>query len=325
MLAGMSRVEVRPFEAADIASAGALLAGRHRRHRLAQPLLSPRYETVDEATAQVRAAFEAEHASGTVATRAGEIIGYLLGAPKTNPVWGPNIWVEAAGQAVTEPEVMRDLYAVAATCWVQEGRTAQYALLPASDVELVRAWSRLGFGQQHIHAIQGVPSEAPSPSKVTVRPAAREDIPFLARLELELPRHQGLAPTFSAGKIPLLEESLAEWDEDFDNPDFATFVAELDGEVVGSAVGCALEKSSSHTGPARPDNAAFLGFAAVFPHARGAAAGRALGEAVLVWAAQSRFDSVVTDWRVTNLLSSRAWPALGFEETFVRMHRLIGY
>jgi hypothetical protein len=46
---------------------------------------------------------------------------------------------------------------------------------------------------------------------------------------------------------------------------------------------------------------------------------------VVSWAGTSGFDGVVTDWRVTNLLSSRAWPALGFAESFVRLHRLIGY
>jgi GNAT superfamily N-acetyltransferase len=95
--------------------------------------------------------------------------------------------------------------------------------------------------------------------------------------------------------------------------------------VAGAAVGCALEKSGSHTSLARPDNAGFLGFAAVFPSERGHGAGRALGEAVLEWAAQAGFGCVVIDWRVTNLLSSRTWPALGFAESFLRLHRLIGY
>jgi GNAT superfamily N-acetyltransferase len=104
-----------------------------------------------------------------------------------------------------------------------------------------------------------------------------------------------------------------------------TFVAEVDGRVVGSGIGCALEKSSSHVGPARPDNAGFLGFAAVLPEARGTGAGRALGETVGWWAAQAGFDSVVTDWRVTNLLSSRTWPRLGYRTTFLRLHRSIGY
>ncbi|BCJ62159.1 hypothetical protein Jiend_55810 [Micromonospora endophytica] len=324
---GMSRVEIRPFAAGDLTGCGALLAERHRRHRVTQPLLSPRFEAVEAAVAELTAVFKTGDASGAVAIRAGVPVGFVLGAPKTSPVWGPNIWVEAAGQAVTDAEVMRDLYAAAATRWVDEGRTAHYVVVPADDADLVRAWFRLGFGQQHAHAIR--PAERPVVASradgLSVRRATRADIPELARLDLELPTHQGRSPTFSAGRVGTIEESLADWADDIDNPDFATFVAVRDGMVIGSAIGCALEKSSSHLSLARPDNAGFLGFAAVFPSARGTGAGRALGEAVIGWAADSGFGSVVTDWRVTNLLSSRAWPRLGFTETFLRLHRTIGY
>jgi hypothetical protein len=34
---------------------------------------------------------------------------------------------------------------------------------------------------------------------------------------------------------------------------------------------------------------------------------------------------VATDWRQTNLLSSRTWAALGFVPTFLRLHRTVGY
>ncbi|SCL39001.1 Ribosomal protein S18 acetylase RimI [Micromonospora pallida] len=322
----MSRVEVRPLETADLADCGALLAARHRRHRTAQPLLSPRFEEPDAAVAELTAAFGTADASGAVAFRAGVPVGFLLGAPKPSPVWGPNVWVEAAGQAVTDAEVMRDLYGVAAARWVDEGRSAHYVLVPAHDTELARAWYRLGFGQQHAHAIRPATGPvAPPAPRLTVRRATRADIPMLARLDVELPVHQGRSPVFSAGQVTTVEENLAEWANDIDDPAYATFVVEHDGEVVGSATGCALELSSSHAGLARPENAGFLGFAAVFPPARGLGAGRALGEAVIEWAADSGFDSVVTDWRVTNLLSSRAWPALGFTETFLRLHRLVGY
>ena len=149
---------------------------------------------------------------------------------------------------------------------------------------------------------------------------------MLARLEVELPAHQALAPAFSSGALTTFEESQAEWEEDFNDPAYATFVVEHDGAVVGSAVGCALAKSSSHTGPNLPDRAAFLGFAAVLPEARGLGAGRALGEAVRGWAAaDGRFDAIATDWRETNLLSSRAWPALGYRSTFTRVHRLVDH
>jgi GNAT superfamily N-acetyltransferase len=256
------------------------------------------------------------------------MIGYLLGAPKPGEVWGPNIWVEAAGQATEDAETMRDMYALAASRWVDEGRVAQYVLVPAYDRDLVDAWFRLGFGQQHVHAIRPVPTPAPDRQRwgrVTVRRAVAADIPVLARLDVELPLHQSLAPTFSSATPGTVEESEAEWADDIDDPEYTTFVAERDGKVVGSAVGCSVEKSGAHKGVSRPDDAGFLGFAAVFPDARGAGAGRALGEAVLDWAATEGYASVVTDWRATNLLSSRAWPALGFTETFLRLHRHIGY
>ncbi len=78
-----------------------------------------------------------------------------------------------------------------------------------------------------------------------------------------------------------------------------------------------------HKGIVRPDNAGFLGFAAVLPDARGAGVGRALGTTVLDWAAAEGYPVVVTDWRATNLLSSRTWPKLGYRPTFLRLFRAI--
>ena len=317
---------VRSFAADDIPAAGALLAARHRAHRLSCPLLSPRYEHDVAATAEVAAAFALPGASGAVALQGESIAGFVLGAPKDSPVWGPNVWVDAAGQAAVEPELVRDMYGLAAARWVQESRSAQYVLVPASDENLLRAWYRLGFGQQQAHAVRPLPSEPPAaPPNVVVRRARRSDLPALARLEVELPRQHSLAPVFSASPVPSYEECLAGWEEDFDDPAYTTFVAEFEGAVVGSSIGCDLELSGSHPPLTRPDRAGFLAFAAVFPHARGLGAGRALGEAVIAWTAQAGYDCVATDWRVTNLLSSRTWPRLGFEESFIRLHRLIGY
>lgn len=274
----------------------------------------------------MRVIFESAEASGAVALVGGDVVGYLLGAPKQNAVWGPNLWMEAASHAVLTAEHIRDLYAFAARRWVDEGRTAHYVLMPTYDPAVVDAWNRLAFGQQHMHAVRE-PSieEPPGLGSVLVRRACRDDIPALAALEVALPEHQGLSPVFSAGEIPALEATIAEWEEDFDDPAYAVFVAESGGVVIGSAVGCSIEKSGTHLGMARLDSAGFLGFAAVFPQYRGMGAGRALGETVLRWASDAGYPAVVTDWRVTNLLSSRAWPALGFRPTFVRMHRLIGY
>lgn len=324
------RAEIVPFTEAHLNAAGRLLAERHRRHRETSPLLSPRFEDAAVAEAEVAEVFESDDASGAVAVRHGEVVAYLLGAPKPSPMWGPNVWVESAGQATgptnEDAELMRDVYALAATRWVEERRTAHYVLVPAYDEPLVRAWFRLGFGQQHAHAVRDVALEPrPLAPGLILRAPRREEIPVLARLEVALPEHQGRAPVFSAGAVGTLEEAVAEWEEDWDDPTYHVVVAEVGGAVVGSAVGCAVTVSNTNLGLTRPDNAGFLGFAAVLPEARGHGAGRALGEEVIAWAASVGYDSITTDWRQTNLLSSRTWPALGFEETFLRLHRTVGY
>ena len=322
----MRRPEVQPFAEHHLDDAGRLLAQRHRDHRATQPLLSPRFEDAETARAAIAEVLALPDASGAVALRGGETVGFLLGAPKESPLWGPNLWVESAGLAVQDAEDARDLYALAATRWHEEGRDAHYVVVPAHDAGLVDAWFRLGFGQQQVHALRELPTSSPVPPPgIVVRRAVRDDIPTLARLEVALPEHQGLAPTFSAGDQGSYEESLAEWEEDFDDPRFATFVAEHRGRVVASAVGCALEMSGSNNALMRPERAGFLGFAATLPEERGLRAGRAVADAVLCWCAEQRFSCVATDWRATNLLSSRSWTSMGFQPAFLRLHRLLGY
>jgi GNAT superfamily N-acetyltransferase len=120
-----------------------------------------------------------------------------------------------------------------------------------------------------------------------------------------------------------VEDTRAELESDFDDPRVTTLVVERDGEVVGATNVCALEISPSHTSLALVPDAAFLGFAAVLPEARGSGAGRLLTEAVLDWARETGRPVVVADWRMTNLLASRAWPRLGFRPTFYRLFRAI--
>jgi GNAT superfamily N-acetyltransferase len=322
----VTQAAIRAFEPADTAAAGRLLAARHAAHRRAEPLLSARFEQPDAATAEVEALL-ASGATGAVASDADGVTGFLLGVGKSREVWGDNVWVEAAGMAVSDAGTVGELYAAAAESWAAEGRDAHYVLVPAHDRALVDAWFRLCFGLQHEHAIREPAADAPPawPARVRVRRAVRSDVPVLAELDVELPAHQARSPVFSAEPTPTLEEAAADWESSVDDEGFAHFVAEADGRVIGVAVGCALEKSSLHSGLARPERAGFLGFAAVAPQARGLGAGRALGEAVLHWCAVEGHTSAVTDWRSTNLLSSRAWPRLGFRPSFLRLHRRLGY
>ena len=320
-----SALVIEPLTPDALDGAAELLAIRHRRHRLAEPFLDPSFEQPGNARVAIEAELAAERAGGWVARRDGALVGYLIGQQKA-ATWGANVWVEAAGHAATEPAVIRELYVVAADAWMAEGRNNHHVVVPASDGDLVDAWFTLDFGQQHVHAIREVPGRefAIVPrSELIIRPKKPEDLDALAELELVLPAHMRGAPVFSNLPPQTLEEAREELAADYDDPKYTYFVAEHDGRVLGAAIGCKIEISSGHQGPNRVAGAAFLGFAAVFPDARGLGAGKAVGEATLAWARDAGYQSIQTDWRSTNLEADRTWRSLGFRPTFRRMHRSI--
>ena len=317
----MTRLEIRPFSNEFVVATGELLAARHRAHRVAEPLLPARYEDPSAAAAEVALLLAADGASGVVGLRDGRAVGYLLGAPRTNAVWGKNVWIELAGHAVEEAEDLRDLYGAAAERWVAADLVRHYALAPATDEELVRSWSRVGFGQQLAYGIREIP-ETRWPEGV--RLATEDDVDVLIELTPLLPDHQMLSPVFSGGfpsESP--DELRAELLEDLANPEIADLVAERAGRIVGAFQVAPAELSSVHSGVARPEGAALLSWAATRPDVRGSGVGVALTEGSFAWARERGRDVIVIDWRVTNLLASRFWPARGFRETFLRLYRHI--
>ena len=318
----MTRLSIRPFSDEYIAHAGELLAARHSAHRAAEPLLPQRYEDVAEAAKEVEALAQADGASGVVALRGSRVVGYLLGIRKRDEIWGPNIWVELAGHAVEQPEDLRDLYAAAAGEWVDEDeRPRHYALVPASDRALVEAWARVGFGQQHAYGIQEVVA---TDWPAAVRFATIEDVDGLVDLDPELTDYQTQSPVFARGLPQQSPEELrTEILEDLADDAHGDLVVEQEGRIVGSFVLAPAEKSSVHSGLARPDSAVVLAWAATRPDIRGTGVGLALMQAAYAWSGERGYETMVADWRVANLLASRFWPARGFRETFLRLYRHI--
>ncbi len=302
---------IRPFTEDDLDLAAALLAQRHARHRTAFPQLPAE---IDYRT-EVEALWRADGAAGAAAAG-----GYLLGTPRAAPVWGANAWIEAAGHAATDPELVRDLYGSASVAWIDHGLKAHFVLVPATDRELVDAWFRLGFGAQQAHGIIEVP-DATRPANV--REAREDDIDALVELAPLLQQHQWLSPVFSGAQLPSEEEYRADIVEDIAREDICNLVVEAKGRVVANFVVCPVELSNGHVGLTRPPGAAYLAYAITRPHARSSGAGVALTDACFAWARERGHRTMVTDWRVTNLLASRFWPKRGFRTSFLRLHRLI--
>ena len=321
----MARIEIKPFAEEHLDAAAHLLADRHRRQRQVEPLLPDRFEDPAVARGEIEAAWRADGGSGLAALDGRRMRGYLVAAPRDDRTWGSNMWIELAGHAAQDAEVVRDLYAAAAQGWVDRGRTSHHVLVPASDTPLVEAWFRLSFGQQHAQGIREVPATADvePPDGVTLRRAAVEDVEAAVTMDEVLPDHQERSPVFSRGPRPADSELRADWAEGLADETSACFLAEQDGKAVGSLFVAPVEHSGMHSGLARPARACILGYAATVPDVRGAGIGVALTNACYTWAKEQGYATIVTDWRVTNLLSSRFWPKRGFRPSFLRLYRSI--
>lgn len=307
-------MELRPFVEEDVEAAAALLTERHARHRTAEPLLPE----LEDARAEVERVRALAGTSGAVAIQDGRLAGYLAGSVTESRFWGRHVWVAHAGHAAREPELVRDLYGLAAERWVAEGARLHLVLVPALP-ELVEPWFRLGFGHMQAHGLRESGGEgAPPAVAVSVRAGTLEDLAGTQPLLPLIWEHQRGSPTFTAMEIPSEEEYVADWEEALADPTCAYFVGELDGQIAGHVLLYPEEPSL-----VAPPGSVYLAVAATLPEARGRGVGLALTEHALAWAREAGHATVHTDWRVPNLQSSRFWPRRGFRETFYRLARQV--
>ena len=146
-------LDIVAFTDEHVDGAAAVLAERHAAHLAVERLL-PRPTDFREQVEKAR-----EDATGAAAIEDGEVVGYLLG-PRREDGIGEHVWIASAGHAVRDPEVIRDLYAVAAERWVEDGLTRHFVYVPAMR-ELVEPWLRLSFG---ISAAQAAMETRPAAS-----------------------------------------------------------------------------------------------------------------------------------------------------------------
>jgi GNAT superfamily N-acetyltransferase len=297
----MASLEIHPLS--DLRDdAARLLADRFARQRAAERLLPE----VDDFAAHL------PEADGLVATRGGEAVAYLAGE-----VTGEIATVGFGGHAATEPDALRDLFAVLAERW---GVSRFAVAVPASDGGLVDAWFRLAFGCQFMWAVQETRAAEPVDFGGEIRVGAPDDLEAVAEFDEILWLLQARSPSFSGLTVPPRDAFREEWRDLWDDPElFIPFVAEREGRTVGHAILYARPEGDLRVPAGNID----LAHAATLDDVRGTGVGLALAHHVLRWAHEHGFRSMTTDWRSVNLLSSRFWPRRGFRPQYLRLYRAI--
>jgi GNAT superfamily N-acetyltransferase len=297
----MSSLEIHPLS--DLRDEAArLLAERFARQRAAEPLLPE----IDDFTAHL------PDEEGVVATRGGEAVAYLAGEVK-----GEIATVGFGGHAASEPEALRDLFAVLAVRW----DVSRFAVaVPASDERLIDAWFRLAFGCQFMWSVQETRAAEPVEFGGRVRESTPDDLEATAGFDEILWLLQARSPSFSGLTVPSRNEFRKEWSTLWAEEEYpAHFVAERDGRVVGHALLYSRPEGDLRV----PADNIDLAHVATLDDVRGTGVGLALTHHVLSWAHEHGFRSMTTDWRSVNLLSSRYWPRRGFRPQYLRLYRAI--
>lgn len=305
--------DIRPFTEECLDGAGRLLAERHERHRSIEPLLP----VVGDFRQQVERDMNAEDASGVAAFADGALVGYLIGKREEDQL-GSYVRMDLAGHASREPELVRDLYAAAAESWVAAGLVRQFVFVPAID-DLITPWFQLGFGASAVLAARPAAAERQPLGEVSIRAGTPADLQSAATFGRLLYTHLQQAPSFSGFKLEDLDWFVDDWRTTWDDPTFTHFIAERGGQPVGH-----LLLYRRPMGDLRvPEKSIDLANAATLPELRGTGVGLALTAHALAWAYANGYRTVITDWRITNLVASRFWPARGFRPTFMRLYRSI--
>lgn len=317
----VGRTEVVTFDDEHVTGAARLLGERHRSHRAREALLPD----VTDFVAQVEGERDGE--LGAVALTDGVVTGYLLGKRRVDAI-GPHIWSYVAGHAVRDPETIRDLYAVAADRWVAAGLSRHFVYAPAV-AELIEPWFRLSFGASAALAARSARSLGVTGTgadvhvdvavDVHVREGVPADLHAAARLDRLMQEHLRRSPSFGGLPVDSEEASLEEWGGTWADERFQHFVAEQNGRIVGQALLYRRPEGDLRV----PPNSIELAGAVTEPEVRGSGVGVALTAHVLEWARDHGYETVITDWRMTNLQAARFWPRRGFRETFLRMYRSI--
>jgi GNAT superfamily N-acetyltransferase len=251
--------------------------------------------------------------TGAEARRDGRIVGRLAGELREEELRGRHVWSGLGDHAADEPELYRDLYAVAGQKWLDQGATSHYVVVSAEE-PVLGAWLGVAFAIQQVHAerpLEDVSAPAP-PDGFEIRQGGPDDLDAAARLAPIITDLQIEAPVWSGLERPSDEQFRENWREALADSEATWFLAERDGEPLGGLLLWA--------DPGEPIS---LDVAATLPAARGRGVGRALTEHALWWAREQGHDRVKADWRIANLLASRFWPNRGFRPTAYRLVRYL--
>lgn len=293
-------LEVVPLEPHHIVDAAVLVARDARKQRLDVPELPCTLDDPAVAASQLESIVG--NGLGVAVLDAGELVGFLAGAPVS--LWGaPGVYVAEWGNAARDRRVVLAAYAAASRLWVTSGRGVHAVTLWVRAGANEAAWHQLGFGRVVVDAVRGLGELAAGGGEV--RRATVADVATIASFEGALWHHLAAPPVCRVHPPPVGPTDLAERLADPRRPLWLI-------EDGGQAIGYVSLTSEHETTALAADDTVVCDGAFVVPEARRRGAGRTLVSAAIAWAAADGFARLAIDYESANIEATEFWPAVGF-------------
>ncbi|MFS1512741.1 GNAT family N-acetyltransferase [Chengkuizengella sp. SCS-71B] len=322
-------MEFLQFKDEFLLDAAKLLAIRHKRERekfLALPL---QFEHEDHALKAIQAVWEKENSEGIAIFNNKQMIGYLIGTVNSSDLRGRHIWIDYAGLAIAEnedEELYRDLYTKIAEQWLQYGCFDHYVLVPAGNRSILDAWLKLGFAFEQVHALCDITNHAmeiENQLQIEIRLAKGSDQSIITDIGDLIISHQAGAPVWAAALPEDLTEIRKGYGGIVEDPNAKLWIAFKANQLI--AFQGYWETTTSNSDMMTPDRCIELSIAGTKKGERGSGIGKLLTQKGFRDAKENGYQYCMSDWRMTNLQSSRFWPKRGFYPIAYRLTRKIDH
>jgi GNAT superfamily N-acetyltransferase len=317
-------MNILEFKNEYIDEAASLLATRHTKERKIHPELPAKFEKIEYAKKAIEVLLK-DKSFGVAAIRDTKLIGYMIGSIHTDKNRDRHTWIKYAGAAIDEGEnveLYRELYAEFANEMVKQGSFNHYVMVPGGDTSALDAWFRLGFAYEQVHGIRDLSDLTYKENKdLQIRLASKEDDKCIRELATVIMEHQAKSPVFAPAFIEERKDYQDGYAELIEDHLVTLWLAQYKDEIVGFQAFMPAEATDSNM--LTPESCISLVVGATVTSTRGMGVSSALLRNGLAYAKKEGYTFCETDWRMTNLESSRFWPKNGFKPVVYRLVRHI--
>ena len=319
----MSKYEFRLITIDDITVMVDLLISRQNFESKVFPLLKNSCLNTKHTTDSLEKLFTDNKVIGMGAFANGELAGYIIGEIKVDSRRGRHVWVPYEGIAIRmdQPsELIRNLYAKVAILWLEQGCFMHYTIIPLGNQVYYEAFLKLSFFIQQVHGVMSMEEYKPfdNVSDAEIRVANKMDSEIMGNMSSIIQSYQNSAPTFELALPEVVTDIKNGYKCTVEDNDAMIFIAEKEMKGLGFQAYWPITPDLMV-----PDDGVELSIAGTYYSQMGSGVGKKLMNEGYRIMKEKGYNSIITDWRITNLASSTFWPKCGFKPIAYRMARCI--